>query len=265
MPYKSYLPKLGPTWFQGARGAALLSGIGAQLDAGRDAIRYATRARMPVLADADGIDGAVDQGGRDRQLERAVGESDADYAIRQREAFEIWATAGTHRGLLIALKRAGFQVGGHADTDPHEDTTTIVQFNGRFAQLNDDEDVIFGDLGDCETRVNLLGALDPKPGWVFHAAETQWAAFGIVFPQAVTINSVALANAEGNAPKAKLNDIVRKWKPAKAFYVGAWLVAGVDDIPSWGWPPPVIAADPGVWGASGKNWGGSTSTKIDPE
>lgn len=272
MPYETWLPKQAPPWLQGPGGAAVLSTIGKMFDRGRLRAHQSTISRFPdraAAADDDNPPGleatdAVNEIGEDRLIERvsaldgSSSETDVEYAERLREAWDTWEKAGTFHGLFLALKRAGFPMG--SGTPPSITRTMIVQYNGRFAQMDDDDEMTYGELDDCENRQNLIHMPipDPRPGWFFDAIDRVWSTFGIVFPMEVDL----LTNDTGNVPKAKLNALVRKWKPAKARYAGAWIMNETTN-PVYGWPPTTLDDDQRY--GEDLDYGGSDVTYIGTE
>jgi hypothetical protein len=232
--YQKWLPQQGAEWLSGLRGQALKRALGAELDYQTGRLLQGLLARFPTKGnvDANGLYGlpptdALDQQGLDRRLRRGPGESDDDYADRLYAAWEAWTFAGSHYGVLRALANAGY-----ADM-------VIVQQNGRYAQLTgsagDITDLAFGDLMTCASRPS-----DP-PGWLFDPRDDFYAQFGIVF----TADAANLSSASG---QAILNEIVKEWKPGKAYYAGAWVIVSGMTL---GWPTGrTLGTDPDLGGNS---------------
>lgn len=213
------------------------------LDAERDKANQGTLARFPLKGsvDANGVYGpppsdALDAMGFDRGLPRGAGESDANYAARLGIAWDTWAYAGAHYGVLRALSAAGY-------TSP---SAIIVQDNGRWSRLTGSAgtiaDMAMGDLAACATRSN-------QPGWTFDNQNDFWSRFALVYTSMPT----AL-----NTPSGKTihNKIVNQWRPGLADFIGTYVI-GSGRI--WG-----FAASPTtlpVWGSF--TWGG-TSSFIEP-
>jgi hypothetical protein len=239
MSYADDLPRRLPPPF-GASGRALAAAFGQRLDTLVDLFREAVHARLPGLCPAD----ALPLIGTERSLPQAVGETDADYATRLKGAWDIWAGdntpvtgtgggGGSPLGLLNALKAAGFPTGATG--------ATIVYQNGRYAQLDAGGEVVLGTLMVCANRVNLLGAVQARPGWTFNTNDNFHSIFGILFPVATTVVA------------GTINSIVVKWRPGKALFVGTWVLTSGR---LWGWPPN------GTWGSG--NWGGTVTFHPGP-
>lgn len=224
MPYATWQPLLAPPWFQGPFGAALLRQFGAAKDDLRDRTTQAVRARFPTLAPSD----AQDLIGRERQIARGPGESNALYGERLRHAWEAWGLAGSWLGLLRILRASGY------------DNIVGVQWNGRYAQLDGSDNLVLGDLGVCQTRD------PPHPGWVFDVAETFWSRFMLVVPTSTPIFTTP-------SGQATLNQIVRLWKPAVATFMGTVII---NSGRIWGWPVQ-------TWGDL-TTWGPDMETFIAP-
>lgn len=265
MPYKDHYPQLAPPPLNGPNGKKYFQGIGTWLDNERSRLLQGVLARFPgkILRDPTRLDSnpsdpneyapadALDQIGEDRLIPRGgaasgTPETDTAYAARLLDAWKIWGgddtpvtgkggPAGSHLGILNALKAAGFPTGSTG--------ATIVQYNGTYSQLDGSGNLVFGDLMQCIHRADLTGALTSPRGWMFDALDSQirtgetsgpahWASFGVVFPADVS----GLDNTYGNAKKSVLNETVRRWRPAKAWYRGAWVVVG--SAKPLGWPVP---------------------------
>jgi hypothetical protein len=147
--------------------------------------------------------------------------------------WDAWEFAGSHYGLLRALQVAGYA------------TMKVIQQNGRYAYLSasagDITDLSFGTLMACPDRTGS------PPGVTLSPRNDFYSEFVLLF----TTDAANLSSASG---QAILNNIVRVWKPSKAFYLGASVItAGV----VWGWPTTMN------WGDVGRKWGGNTSYFID--
>jgi hypothetical protein len=222
MPYSDVLPKLPPPPLQGPWAQKYFGVVGARMDAIIARFRDATFSRLPdsELAASD----SLDEIGRVRKLPRGPGETDATYAERLQRAWDLWAGdntpvtgagggAGSHLGMLNAISAAGIPTGPNG--------ATIVQQNGRYAQLDVGGNLVLGLLDDCVNRLALDGTPMTRPGWTFDGRDNFYSVFGIVFPQSATFEA------------ALLNAAVEQWRPSKALYVGAWIIeTGV----ALGWP-----------------------------
>jgi hypothetical protein len=188
------------------------------------------RGRQEVLAnfpDQGPVD-ALPYIGADRMLPQAVGESTAAYRERLRTAWDGadgWSRAGSHGSVLFALARAGFPTGLAAGA-------VIIQRTLRYSYLN--------------AGVVTLGT---HTAWTFDWRPPRfWNQFGIVFGADVAGLST------GSVLGKQLNALVRAWKPAKARFMGTWIITSGF---LWGWPLGV------TWGAGGRTWGG-TSRFVSP-
>lgn len=230
MSYSNYQARLAPGFLQGPKGNAWQRTLGAEKDVQLDMNRQAVLADLPGQAPPD----ALDRTGADRDLPRATGELDADYAERLRTAWDApdgHTFRGSHGALLRALARAGF---------PTDLATgaVIIQRTNLFSYLT-------GSPG------SYAEAYGTHNGWTFNEQGPDiWNQFGIVFGAFVgTGAGLGGANPYAIALAATLNNIVRVWKPAKARFMGTWIyMAGS----VWGWPLVT-----GTWGAVGRNWGGN--------
>jgi hypothetical protein len=190
------------------------------------------RARFPTKGSKDKVTGrigpapddALDQIGIDRKLRRGPSETSANYAARLQNAWDAWTFAGSHYGVLRALQIAGYE------------DMLVVQQNGRYASLTgtagDLSDLSFGTLMTCATRGTL-------PGWTFDWHDEFYSQFAVLF----TADHANLSTPGG---QAILSEIVRDWKPAKAFYVGAFVITAGRTL---GWPTGrTLGTDPDLGG-----------------
>lgn len=225
MPFEDYLPKTMPPWLRNTWGRRYHTAVGKQMDAVAERYRQALFVSLPGYAASIGDTAALDLIGIDRSLPRGPGESNDDYAPRLVGAWDAWAGddtpgtgvgggAGSHLGMLNAIATAGMPTGPAG--------ATIVQQNGRWAQLDGDGLLVLGDLMDCVNRMDLTGAVNPRPGWTFEGRPNFYSEFGIVFPETATIDATAL------------NIAVEQWRPSKALYIGAWVIT-TGDL-TLGWP-----------------------------
>jgi hypothetical protein len=224
MPFEDYLPKTMPPWLRNTWGRRYHTAVGKQMDTVADRYRQALFVSLPDYAASIGDTAALDLGGIDRQLPRGPGESNEDYAPRLVDAWDAWAGddtpitgvgggAASHLGMLNAIAVAGMPTGPNG--------ATIVQQNGRWAQLDDDGLLVLGDLMDCVNRIDLTGAVNARPGWTFDGRPNFYSIFGIVFPEPAVIDAATLSRA------------VYSWRPSKALYAGAWVIEAGTVL---GWP-----------------------------
>ncbi len=236
MPYSDALPKLPPPPFQGPWGLKYFGAVGGQMDAIIARFRAATFARLP---DADiGATDALNAIGRARKLPRGDGETDPAYADRLLGAWDLWGGdnaplvgvgggAGSHLGLLNAIKAAGIPTGPTG--------ATIVQQNGRYAQLDVGGALVLGDLMDCVNRQTLDGSTLTRPGWMVDGRDNFYSVFGIVFPAPASFDA------------ALLNAAVNQWRPSKALYIGAWII-GTGTLLGWPTTGRTLGTEPALGG-----------------
>jgi hypothetical protein len=240
MPYAQSLPqRVPPPW--GEDGRDQMRAVGSRLDALRLLFTEAVQARLPGLAPAD----ALTEIGRERQLDQGPTETADEYAARLKAAWDIWAGdntaltgvgggAGSPLGFLLALEGAGYPTGASG--------ATVVQQCGRgagtaargYAQLDASGLLVLGPLMNCANRLNLLGAVESRPGWTFDARDNFWSVFGLLFPATTPVDA------------AQINALALRWRPAKAVFVGTWVVeAGL----TLGWPAGrTLGTDPPLGG-----------------
>jgi hypothetical protein len=218
--YRTYQSNLIQTGdWQGANIKLLESDLGTEKDIEYERARQGMLSNNPITCPPD----ALPYIGQERGLPQAVGETTANYRLRLKAAWDRadgWLFAGSHGSLLFALQRAGFPQGDPAGAH-------IMQHIKLYSWLVGST-VTFG------THVD----------WGFGAPlPSQWQQFGIIFGADVAGLSAgtALANV--------LNTLVAAWKPAKAQYMGCWVVVSGS---IWGWPIGV------TWGAGGRTWGGTS-------
>jgi hypothetical protein len=221
MPYSEWLGKLVPRPFRGPNGMKLWRAIGRRIDVINQLVRAAVLARFPMRGSAED---SLAQIGLERRMPRGDSEVPDDYADRLRDAWTAWGPDdtpvtgegggfGTPLGLLNALKHAGL------DTE-----VKILYQNERYAQLDVDGNLQFGTLMDCVNRMDLTGAINPRPGWMFDGRPNFWSVFGLLFPSGeLTEEQVA-----------RMNAAVALWKPANMLYVGAWVIGPASY--TLGWP-----------------------------
>lgn len=231
--YADYQKFISPPWLQRDPAGKFQAATGTEADTLADHVRQAAVSGFPDTTGAtvNTPPDALPFIGADRVLPRRVdaAETDAAYAERLRVAWDTWQFAGSHGGLLMALARAGFPTGTASGAN-------IVQRTKRYTYLT-------GWPG--APVVNYA----THSGFSLGVAPNLWNRFGIVFGADFTIGGISLAT--GTAVATILGNLVRTWKPAKAYYVGAWVIVSG---PIWGWPPTA------VWGVG--TWGGGSSRFI---
>jgi hypothetical protein len=238
MPYREYLPKSVPPWLQAKWGRAFLDAVGARMDNVVGATKEAVFARLPEFAPSD----AQDVIGADRGLPRGGGESDEDYGARLVDAWNIWGGdntpltgkgggAGSARGILLQLKALGLPTGS--------DGATVYNHNGRYAQLDGSDEVVFGDGPVAVNRSNLLGLVPGNlKGFTLDWRDQFYAKFGILFPVDVP------ALRPNTQLAAAINRMVDRWRQAKEHYVGAFVIEAGG---GWDWPATQTWDDGTLW------------------
>lgn len=203
MPYREWLPQQLPAPYLGPDGTAFWQELGGQLDRMRAQIVEAVRASMPGA----GPDDALPFIGSEVQLEQGAGESNSRYAERLRLAYDTWRRGGSHPSMLQQLTLAGFD----------RENLFIIQRSGRRSSIDDVGVTTFED----------------GPIWSWSAkSPIAYAEFGLLFVAAQP--SLTWSEEDGfSAAAAKLNRIVRKWKPGKADFHGTRIL---ESGAWWGWP-----------------------------
>ncbi len=222
--YEDWQAKLPPTAHRAPNSEIVERALGAEKDEQQDRVRQATLVSLPDLAPTD----ALDFIGAERLLPRESGESDVNYAERLRAAWEStsgWSYAGSHGSLLRALKRAGFPSG--TPSGAH-----VIQRTRRYTYLDGGGNVVYG----------------THPGWTFDISPpSTWNQFGIVFGADVS------GLTSGSSMADRLNALVRQWKPAKARFMGTWIIVSG---PTWDWPIGI------QWNGPGLAWGDGVTTGV---
>lgn len=228
--YKDAESKKAPPWLRGANGKKILEETGAEKDVQVDRARQSVLADFPDQGPAD----AVPFIGSDRALPQGVNLAGAitetttpDYRERLRTAWdsiEGWSFAGSFPAVLRALARGGFPTGLASGA-------ILIQRTKRYAYLT----------GNSASGTVTFGT---HVGWSWDEKPARyWNQFGILFPADVS------GLTDGSDLAARLNGIVRTWKPGKARFMGTTIILSGA---IWGWP---LAA---TWGGGGRTWGGST-------
>lgn len=220
--------KLGPAWMQRERGRLFWGAIGQVLDELNAKMKEATLARFPDTAPDD----ALEHIGADRKLDQGPTETNDAFRARLKRAFELWVLGGSHKGMLLELKAQGFPMGTNG--------AHIVQHNGRYSYLDGSDNLVLGDTMACINRANLLGSIPGTlPGWTLDARDQFYSKFAVLFPVDVP------ALRPNTETAGRLNVAVRKWKPGKGIYVGAFVVETGGCL---GWPLGQVLGDGGTLG-----------------
>jgi hypothetical protein len=229
--YRTYQSNLVETGdWQGPNIKLLEADFGSEKDIEYERARQGLLSNNPVTCPPD----ALPYIGQERMLPQGVGESTSDYRARLKAAWDRadgWSFAGSHGSLLQALARAGFPMG--TPTGCH-----VMQRIKLYSWI--------------AAGVVTFGV---HPTWNFDASPPNaWNQFGIIVGADFTppIGSIF----QGGDPSAQLlNQIVATWKPAKARFMGTWVIVSG---PTWGWPVGV------TWGMGGRTWGGGVTRFVAP-
>ena len=153
MLYRDFIPReLAPGWLQTPKNKAWLRASGDLKDSLAERCKQAVKVRFARLAPRDGLD----QLGGERQIERGPKETNAAFAERVVDAWNLWHWAGTAQGVLLALRDVGYPA----------------------ALL----EIVNGNQFGLDTK----GALDiqalPNGSWSCDATPDFWSKFAVVFP-----------------------------------------------------------------------------------
>ena len=234
-------PGFGPNWMHDPVGNAYWGTVGKIFDEQMDRMKTGLRCRNPSDALALGMSDALDQQGRDRLMPRGgtlpgtTNETDASYADRLLHAWDAWSDAGRPKGLLVALKAAGFPTGTYG--------AMIINHIGIAYTLSDGGDLVVSKpCGACANRTNLQGVIPSTRlhGFTLDLRDQFFSHFLILFQ----VDVVGLYDNAGNYPKAALNQTVQRWRCGGAFYNGAAVVPSGKRV--LGWPPTINVGDSGM-------------------
>lgn len=228
-----------PTALRGPYGQAYARALGIVKDYYAMQARQAVQQRFPQYAAPDalgaiGVERNIDQG-NDAQL--VTNETNAAYAARLKDAWNIWLKGGTAWGMLLALAAQGYT------------SAVIVQQNGLQFTLSGSNVVI-----TARAPLTLQTRL-PKWGQGFWGqgqwgGSTPWNLFLVYFPSVpsswTNIQNPPTASSSPSLTEIqKLRRIINLWKPAWAFCAGIGVV---------------ISGSPGFWGTGAwgtGTWGGN--------
>lgn len=97
--YSEYEIQRAPAWMRGPFGSGWLEAHGLIKDGLVEAARQATKARLVTIAPSDALPYAAS----DRQLEQMPGSAEDAWRARLAAAWELWAWAGTEKGVRDAI------------------------------------------------------------------------------------------------------------------------------------------------------------------
>lgn len=100
--FRSMIAAISPTWLNGSVGGRYMYTMGLVFDGLADGASYAIRCRFPDFAPTDALQWLA----ADRQIDRGLHESEANYATRLRQWLDLWRYAGNTWSVLRALDSA---------------------------------------------------------------------------------------------------------------------------------------------------------------
>lgn len=239
MSYRQSEPQLAPTALQDPYGQSYLRARGIVKDYIAQQARQAVLQRFPQYAAADALGAIGDERSIDQGIDPQLSpsETNAAYALRLRDAWNLWVKGGTAWGILLALAAQGYT------------TAHIIQQNGLEFSLSGSNLVI-------ATRSPLsLNPVLPRWGQGFWGTgqwggATPWNLFLVYFPSPPSswtniVNPPTATSAPSIVELRKLRRIINLWRPAWAVCAGIGAV--ISGAPAfWG---------SGAWGTG--SWGGS--------
>jgi hypothetical protein len=229
--YTDWLPKLTPPWLLGSKGGALINALASEVDELLQRCKDGVKERFSGYASRDALNAIAFE----RILPRGASETDAQWAIRLRQAFDIWYWAGSPYGILRALYTAGY-------------APQLIIGQGQEYEL------------DTSTGLVLSQNSWGGPFDFTGRGTSFWSAFVIYFP---TARWPASWTAAGNPPLESsveaqtLMRLVHRWRPAYATFARV-VMQGTGPI--WGIPPGTAA---GQWGTT-RVWNTGTYWSWDP-
>lgn len=202
--------------------------------------RAATKSAFPELAPSD----ALPVIGAELGIPRSPFDTDTQYALKLRRAWEVWPFAGTPLGLLLALEAAGYPAG----------MVTLVQQEAHAFQLG---------AATLATDQRLVQLSLSGGRWTFSGSPVLWNRFGVLFgdsanlPAGWAAGAVSPPTGATNPTLNEVNGIIRlvnKWRRSAAIFQWVKVVTAGH---YWG----QIGLN---WGAGGLTWGGSTVVTFGP-
>lgn len=259
-----WLRRLAIPWLVGREvGAADVTSYGTVIDDQIELTKEAVKARMPEECPSD----ALPYIGNERGLIQggtvgSFSESDADFGLRLREAWDVWPYAGTPLSLLLQLY---YTLG--------IDNAVIVQQNGLFFTLGAvPEFPPLTDYLNYSTTAALETDLPPdptrtgfpwfaqtipagNPWWLFDNKTDLCNRFVVIFPAPLPASWTDVQNPPTSTSAPTISEVnairgmIQQWRNAEAQCVG--IIVQTDGL-IWGYPTTQ------VWGAGTGDWGGET-------
>lgn len=237
--FKNYQPSILPGFLSGPNGFAYAGVLGNLKDQIGNDVRAAAVVGMPNALQPDALPAIAFE----RQLQRGLAETDAQFAGRLQQAFDAWKLAGTPLAILLQLEILY----------PTTQIAIITQAGLVFTLLPPAVGL---------TIFDRLVITEIPGGWSFDGnnglpnVNGFWSRFCLlIYDPPASWTSITVPPTSGTSPSLnEVNDltkIVLKWKPAKATFMGTIVrTSGL----LWGYPPSQNWGDPGLV------WGGTSST-----
>lgn len=211
--YSEYEVQRAPVWLRGEYGSGWLAAHGFIKDGLAEGARQATRARFVSLAPQD----ALDRIASDRQLERMPPDTVAAWRTRLGQAWELWAYAGTRKGVQEAVERTGY-------------ATSVVLY-----------DALEWPSGPGAVNWATFWVVLSGHGWT---SDGTWGSGGL-WGDGGTWGSTATPQ-----EVQRVLRLIRLWKPAHAYCAGVLVLLSGE---LWGYPEG-LWGDPGTWGGEVATW-----------
>jgi hypothetical protein len=238
MPFETFLPSIVPTWLHAVVGTRFFTAVGRRMDGVVDAMRAAGNMKFPSLAPTDALPYIAGE----RGLPRGPNETETAHRARLDGVWTRWEPdntpvtgvrggGGSHLGMLNELVTAGMPRGALG--------ATILQHNGRWAQLDSAGALVLGVGPICINRADLTGVVPGTlVGFTLDARDQFYSKFALLFLADVP------SLREGTDAASRVNDIANRWKLPGSHYVGAFVVAGGG---TWDWPTNQTWDDGTTW------------------
>ena len=233
MLYRDFIPReLAPGWLQTPKNKAWLRASGDLKDSLAERCKQAVKVRFARLAPRDGLD----QLGGERQIERGPAESNALFAARVVDAWNIWRWAGTAQAVLLALRDVGY---------PNA-LAEIVNGN--------------------QYGLDATGALDiqslPSGSWSCDATPDFWSKFVVLFPHNPWGKQRVGGRLDWVRPTSddrrieQIRRLVRRWKSAHSTCSD---IAVINEGRTWDYPHRHR-----TWNNQGGSWSGNDVMHFAP-
>jgi hypothetical protein len=217
MLYRDFIARvLAPGWLQTPKNAAWLRASGDLKDSLVDRCKAAVKARFAKLAPRDGLD----QLGAERQIERGPADTNASFAARVADAWNLWVWAGTAKGVLLAVRDAGYP------------NALVEIVNGNQYSLD----------ANGEVTVQKL----PPGSWAVDALPTFWSKFIVLIPTSPWGGRTLMPT---DPRIVQLQRLIRRWKSAHSTCGGLVVINNFAGR-TWGYPQ-------WCWGQQRLRWGGN--------